>query len=309
MENKSRSQMQLKNSLVLLALISFLSIEAFSCPTKPCEKSHTTSKLVTQTQCQQTTVDHTITVFVHGTYPARKCLECIPGARSLIYCPQGLSLAKNLPKSYHFHELAQGCVNLNPQLYSLDQFYIFGWESEHVYDTTRMQAAKNLVTELQNLVDAYYQQHKAIPKIQLLGFSHGGNVVLHTANYLPLHINNQHIEVTAWIFGTPVQRANQELVNSKNFTKVYSFYSKKDWIQRIDPQGLRDKKYTKDSFWSDRMFKPDSSCIQAHFTVNRKSISHIYYRCIFKYFPTIQRLVQEKSSDMHSGMIDINLEI
>ncbi|MDP3788393.1 MAG: hypothetical protein Q8Q60_03720 [Candidatus Chromulinivorax sp.] len=263
----------------------------------------------TYTQCEQTTSNHTITVFVHGTFPIRKCLQYVPGARSLIYCPQGLSLAKKLPKSYHFHKLAQGCVDLNPHLYALDQFYTFGWKSEHVYDTTRMQAAKNLVIELQKLVTTYYHKHKTIPKIQLLGFSHGGNVVLHTANYLPLFVNNQQVEVTAWIFGTPVQRVNQELVNSTNFHKVYSIYSKKDWIQRMDPQGLQDKKYTKDSFWSDRTFKPESSCIQANFTVNGKPICHTYYRCIFKYFPTIQHLVEEKSGDMHSGMIDINLEI
>jgi hypothetical protein len=259
--------------------------------------------------CEKTTQDHTITVFVHGTFPIRKILHYIPGARSLVYCPQGLCLAKDLPKKYHFHKLAQGCVDLNPQLYSLDHFYTFGWESEHVYDQTRKQAAKLLVDELQKLVDAYYNQHNAIPNIQLLGFSHGGNVVLHTANYLPIKLNDQKIKITAWIFGTPVQRANKHLVNSPNFEKIYSLYSSSDWIQRMDPQGLRDRTYTRDSFWSDRTFALDSSCIQINFTVNGKPISHTYYRCIFKYFPKIQQLVQEKSCNMQSGMITINLEI
>jgi predicted esterase len=257
---------------------------------------------------EQITKNHTITVFVHGTFPVRKILQYTPG-RSLIYCPQGLSLANMLPKSYHFHKMAQACINLNPNLYSFDRFYTFGWKSEHVYDTTRMQAAKDLVQALQMLTNSYYLQHNVIPNVQLIGFSHGGNVVLHTANYLPLVIEGKKIDVTAWLFGTPVQQVNHHLVNSSNFTKIYSIYSKTDWLQRMDPQGLRDKKYRKNNFWSDRTFDVAHRCVQVNFTVNNKSICHSYYRCIFKYLPTIQQLIEQKAQDLTSGMIDINLQI
>ena len=255
---------------------------------------------------QQTTPDHTITIFVHGTFPIRKVLQFSPG-RSLIYAHQGLNLAKDLPKNYHFHKMAQECTRLNPQSYALDQFYIFGWKSEKVYDSTRKQAAQDLVQELQKLVNAYYLEHHVIPNVQLIGFSHGGNVVLHTANYLPLMVQNKKVEVEAWIFGTPVQQVNCDLVNSKNFSKVYSFYSKKDWIQRMDAQGLYNKKLRKTHFWSDRMFDENSQCIQVEFTVNNQSIGHAYYRCIFKYLPTIQELVESKSCGLQSGCIAVDL--
>ena len=255
---------------------------------------------------EKTTADHSITVFVHGTYPVRKFLQ-YSFSRFLIYCPQGLSLAKNLPSYYHFNKMARSCVDLNPQLYTLDQFYVFGWESEHVYDYVRAQAAVDLTVQLQTLVNDYYKKHNAIPKIRLLGFSHGGNVVLHTANHLPLKVNGQIAEVEIWIFGTPVQHANKHLVNSKNFNKVYSFYSTKDWIQRMDPQGLRDSAISIKHFWSDRMFDLQDRCVQVEFTVNGQPISHTYYRSIFKYFPKMQQMAQEKSQGMDSGSIAVDL--
>ncbi len=204
--------------------------------------------------------------------------------------------------------MAQGFVDRNQHLYSLDQLYIFGWRSEHVYNSMRMQAAKDLVYALELLVHKYHKEHNVIPAIRLIGFSHGGNVILHTANYLPLLINNKQINVEAWLFGTPVQQINHELVNSDNFQKVYSIYSKKDWLQRMDPQGLYNKKCRKKYFWSNRTFDPQYRCIQANFTVNNKAISHSYYRCIFKHFPKIQTLVEDKSKNLHSTMITINLE-
>ncbi|MBV8660899.1 MAG: hypothetical protein JO129_02030, partial [Candidatus Dependentiae bacterium] len=75
-----------------------------------------------------TTEDHSITIFVHGTYLMRKILQHSP-CRQLMYCPQGLTLAKYLPEHYHFHKIALGCIACDKNSYSLDQFYVFGWES------------------------------------------------------------------------------------------------------------------------------------------------------------------------------------
>lgn len=254
-----------------------------------------------------TTPDHSITVFVHGTYPVRKALQFSFG-RFLIYCPQGLSLAKNLPSYYHFHKMAKGCFELDSQSYSLDQFYVFGWKSEHVYDHVRAEAAVDLVGELQDLVNSYYTIHNVVPRIRMIGFSHGGNVVLHTASYLPLTVNEKMVDIEAWIFGTPVQHANKKLVNSPYFSRVYSFYSKKDWIQRMDPQGLRNSEISIKHFWSDRMFDLTDRCVQVEFTVNGYPISHTYYRSILKYFPTIQKITQNKSQGMSFGCIEVDLK-
>lgn len=257
---------------------------------------------------QQTTTDHSITVFVHGTYPIPKILRNSP-FRKLMYCPQGLSLAKQLPADYHFHTIAQGCVDLNPSLYSLDQFYVFGWPSEKVYDSVRKKAASDLVVALEKVVSDYYAGHGIQPKIRLIGFSHGGNVVLNTANFLTRLVQEQKIITEIWIFGTPVQQINHNLINSDNFHKVYSIFSETDWLQRMDPQGLHHKEIRHAYFWSDRMFDKDASCIQVNFTVNNKSISHSYYRHIFKYFPIIQYSVELLSQGLESGIITVDLKI
>ncbi len=105
-----------------------------------------------------TTKDHSITIFVHGTYLMRKLWQ-YSHYRPLIYCPQGLSLAKHLPAHYHFYKLVHGCVSCDPHNYSVDQFYIFGWPSEHVNDHTRHEAAGVLVEQISEVVVDYYLQY------------------------------------------------------------------------------------------------------------------------------------------------------
>ena len=171
-----------------------------------------------------TTQDHSITIFVHGTYLMRKFLQYSP-CRHLMYCPQGLTLAKHLPSHYHFYKMAHGCAASDENLYSVDQFYIFGWESEHVNDAYRNKSAKILVEQMYEVVVDYYIKHNVIPKIRLIGYSHGGNVVLHTANYLPYYADMQDVQIEAWLFGTPVQVVSHDLVNSEHFSAIYSIYS------------------------------------------------------------------------------------
>lgn len=253
------------------------------------------------------TKDHTITVFVHGTALAPRIIDRLP-IKPLFHCPKGLSLAHDMPSNYDFYKRAEGFINLNNKLYSFDMFYFFGWKSEKIYDSVRKQAAQDLVTELQQLVEKYYKNHGVAPKIRFIGHSHGGNVVLHTANFLPLAINNKNIEIEAWLVGVPVQKTNCDLVNSSNFTKIYSIYSDTDWMQRMDPQGLRNPEAGLKNLWSDRTFDKNSKCIQINFTVNGKSISHTSYRSLFQYFPLIQELIEEKSKNLDSGTISVNFE-
>ncbi|MDP3788301.1 MAG: hypothetical protein Q8Q60_03215 [Candidatus Chromulinivorax sp.] len=255
-----------------------------------------------------TTKDHSITIFVHGTYLLRKIWQYSP-SRPLIYCPQGLSLAKNLPKHYYFYKMAHGCASCDRDNYSVDQFYVFGWESEHVNDRTRNESAKILVEQMYEVVVDYYIRHNVIPKIQLIGYSHGGNVILHTANYISSYADMQDVEIEAWLFGTPVQVISHDLVNSDCFKAIYSIYSKKDIIQKIDPQGVINWKLTKNHFWSDRTFCEYSRCIQVDFTVNGEAFGHSYYNNIFQYFPKIKKLIEERSARVCSGMIAVDFRM
>lgn len=255
-----------------------------------------------------TTQDHSITIFVHGTYLMRKVLQYSP-CRQLMYCPQGLTLAKDLPSHYHFSKVAHGCVACDKNLYSVDQFYVFGWESEHVSDAVRNRSAKILVEQMYEVIVDYYIRHNVIPKVRLIGYSHGGNVILHTANYIPLYADMQDIDIEVWLFGTPVQVINHDLVNSDCFKDVYSIYSKKDIVQTLDPQGLRHRKLTKNHFWSGRTFCENSRSIQVDFTVNGQAINHSYYNLIFQHFPKIKKLIEERSAHLEAGMIAVDFKI
>lgn len=256
----------------------------------------------------ETIAHHTITVFVHGTSIARRMMNMSP-LRPNLYCPQGLTLAKELPQEYRYHQIAKSCAELNNKLYPFDNFYIFGWRSESFNHRVRMKGAANLMKSLQKVVTEYYQKYKISPCVRIIGFSHGGNVVLNSANFPALQVNNKPVDVEAWLIATPVQQVNHDLVNHPHFKKVYSVYSKKDWLQRIDPQGIFNKKVRMSHFWSDRTFREDAKCIQVKFTVNSKSISHTSYRSLFKYFPSIHDLIEQAAKGLDSGMIEVDFQI
>jgi len=249
----------------------------------------------------QPTQDHSITVFVHGTYLMRKLFQ-YSHYRPLTYCPQGLSLAKDLPKYYHFHRMARGCVNCDSKSYNMDQFYVFGWKSEHVNDHTRNKAAKDLVDQLYDVVFDYYNEYGIVPKVRVLGFSHGGNVVLNMANHLPHYPD---IEIEAWLFGTPIQLVNQNHIYSYCFRKIYSVYSKTDWIQVVDPQGIKNRHA---DFWSNRTFDENAPCIQVDFLVNGQCISHDYYNQLFQLFPKIKNAIDAQIDNADTGMITVNFK-
>jgi len=144
----------------------------------------------------------------------------------------------------------------------------------------------------------------------LIGYSHGGNVVLRTADHLPFYADMKDVDIEVWLFGTPVQVVSHDLVNSDCFTAIYSIYSKKDIVQKLDPQGLRHRKLTKNHFWSQRTFSEESRCVQVDFTVNGQGIGHTYYNVIFPYFPKIKKIIEEKSAHLQDGgMIAVDFKI
>jgi hypothetical protein len=104
-----------------------------------------------------------------------------------------------------------------------------------------------------------------------------------------------------------VQQINKSFVNCPYFSKVYSFYSSKDWLQRLDPQGLYTLPINFHKFWSDRTFDLADRCIQVQFHVQHQAISHMDYRSLFSYFPYIQTLVEEKTQEANNQHIVLNL--
>ena len=129
-----------------------------------------------------------------------------------------------------------------------------------------------------------------------------GNVILNMANHLPSYVD---FEMEVWLFGTPIQQINHNQIYSYCFSKIYSIYSNKDWVQTIDPQGIKNKHA---KFWSGRTFEENAPCIQVQLAVNGEGISHDYYNQLFQLFPKIKKLIESESENIETGMIEVNFK-
>lgn len=117
-----------------------------------------------------------------------------------------------------------------------NSYYTYGW-SGLMSHKARMREAGDFYRALEKLVQEYRDHKKCIPKIRIIGFSHGGNVCLNIAAFHAQKDPNAQIiscidELI--LLGIPVQSENEQLSESDFFKKIYHFYSPADGIQRID---------------------------------------------------------------------------
>lgn len=237
-----------------------------------------------------------VTVWVHGTYPALRVLSAswCP-VRSKVYVNPGLTLAKKLPKNYYHYQLSEFMHNLDPILYNHDHFYTYGWHSSNVRPKQRIKEGKKLYHALQKLINKYKKKHEDI-MLRVIGFSHGGNVILNMASHLPFKQKNQKLHII--LIGTPVQESARNFINNPYITKAYSFYSDGDWIQKIDVQKFHHNCPKDAPFLSQRVFKDSDNVQQISFTLNGKKIGHTGFRGILKYLPDMMSQIEKKLVDL-----------
>jgi len=234
----------------------------------------------------------TVTVWVHGTHPAKRLLESrFSPIRSQVYVPAGLSLAKDLPMHYNFCEIAQECNKRNPEEYGLNNFYTFGWNSAKITSRQRKKVGNQLYQDLDSLLVNYKKKYRSV-KLRLIGFSHGGNVILNCMSHLPFSCKGIETEVV--LIATPIQESNKWYVNTPYVKRVYSLYSDGDWIQRIDMQKLHQDAPSNTPLLSGRKFTDSDQVIQVNFRFNGKAIGHIKYRSVMKYIPDILRQINDQ---------------
>jgi hypothetical protein len=236
-----------------------------------------------------------ITVWVHGTYPALSVLRAkwCP-VKPRIYVEDGLSLPKKLPQKYYFYKLAQSLHAIDPELYNLDHIYTYGWHSSNVSPRQRIKEGKKLYEAIQELLLEYRKKHKDI-KLRIVGFSHGGNVILNMITHLPFKDFCVPIEIV--LMGTPVQESTRDFINNPHVNKAYSFYSTGDWIQRVDIQRFHYNCPKGAPFLSNRVFKDTDKVQQVCLTVDGKKIGHARYRSILQYLPDMMCQVEPKVSN------------
>lgn len=229
-----------------------------------------------------------VTIWVHGTRPdslAPKSLHSVinPITKVLFLCKMGLHKATNLDRQYYLYTLAKKLCSQEQTLFSWNDMYLFGW-SGALRSEARKNAAKKLYQEIMQITLLYTKKHGTAPVFQLIGHSHGCNVILHMVDILEKEKSDIIIK-KAILLACPVQYNTQQFATSKVLKRVYAIHSHTDTVQWIDPQGLhylydnRKTFHVKDiyklctsPFFSKRHFDPHPRIIHANIRWNNKAL-------------------------------------
>ncbi len=143
--------------------------------------------------------------------------------------------------------LSEEITKLNAPAQRKNFYYTYGW-SGLLSRSARYHDAQLLLHALEKEVTRWRLQG-VNPKIRLIGYSHGGTIVLKTA----LVKNCENIKVSysideAILLGTPIQYDTDYLITDSFFKKVYNFFSRGDRVQKLDL-------FSSGEFFSDQVFK------------------------------------------------------
>lgn len=143
--------------------------------------------------------------------------------------------------------LSEEITKLNAPAQRKNFYYTYGW-SGLLSRSARYHDAQLLLHALEKEV-ARWRLQGVNPKIRLIGYSHGGTIVLKTA----LVKNCENIAVSysideAILLGTPIQYDTDYLITDSFFKRVYNFFSRGDRVQKLDL-------FSSGEFFSDQVFK------------------------------------------------------
>ncbi|MCL4361368.1 hypothetical protein M1446_03365 [Candidatus Dependentiae bacterium] len=123
-------------------------------------------------------------------------------------------------------------------------YYTFGW-SGLLSKKCRFTESKILYEHLKEELNKF--KNKKI-KLDIVGFSHGGNIALNLADIRAKFYAEDDFKIDNLILlGTPIQKINSHCINHDIFKNIYNFYSKYDTVQKMDF-------LTSKQFFSDRVF-------------------------------------------------------
>lgn len=236
----------------------------------------------------QATTEHStdwINIWVHGTRLTPKVV--FP---HFFHVNQGLNKATDLDNSYHHRTIAQTLSDLDTKKFDLAHFYLFGWSGKLSFQK-RKTAAKELYKALNTLVAEYTAQHGTRPKIRIITHSHGGNVALNLAQCAT---NHDFAIDELVLLACPVQEQTKQLIKHPFFKTIYSFYSTRDILQVIDPQGiyvddLEDIDFEQGIF-SARTFPEHEKLKQVEIRYNDRGILHVEFLLINKLASFVKHL-------------------
>ncbi|CAN5151033.1 hypothetical protein BH09DEP1_BH09DEP1_2970 [soil metagenome] len=127
-------------------------------------------------------------------------------------------------------------------------YYTYGW-SAVLSRSARLEDATIFLNQLNSEIDRLRAQGFQ-PKVRLIGYSHGGTVILKLALAKRLYGIAPRFEVEqAYLLGTPIQGDTDYLITDPLFKKIYNIYSRGDRFQKLDM-------FSAGQFFSERKFMP-----------------------------------------------------
>ncbi|MBI2353169.1 hypothetical protein HYV11_02925 [Candidatus Dependentiae bacterium] len=246
-----------------------------------------------------------ISVYVHGTlFNWRRLLSKIPAAADLTYVPDGLTLVEKLKPNTVARKMATLFCKKDPNRFSYSDFYAFGWSGKLSFQE-RKKWAQRLAAELIDISNLYYEKHGIRPTVRVVTFSHGGNVALHLAEFLP-----KNFKLELFLIACPVQNDTKDFLLYDCFSKIYMIYSMNDVIQVIDPihvcKSIKNKNKKK---LSARFFNYDIEKLkQACVSVNGKYIGHYeLFQSFNKHIPMVLKQLDSSLEKKGTNILDVDI--
>jgi len=196
------------------------------------------------------------TIIVHGSL-----FPVISKHLHGVYCPEGISLAKDLPSDNTLSKMATTLCEASPGDFNEEKLYVFGW-SGALSSEDRKNAAKKLLE---------WMLEHSNEEFVLIGHSHGGNVLLNLAEIVHEREKIPFTIQKLVLLACPVQKETAHLITSMLFQKVYSLYSSKDFAQICDPTEYL---YHIIPVLSERVFEPADKVLQSELSIEGSPLDH-----------------------------------
>ena len=117
--------------------------------------------------------------------------------------------------------------------HSKNYYYTYGWTGL-LSRSARYNDAKEFLTLLEAEVE-HYRAQGINPKIRLIGYSHGGTIILKLAMVKRNEQLTPNFTINeTFFFGTPIQFDTDYLIADPLFGKVYNIFSRSDRVQKLD---------------------------------------------------------------------------
>ena len=241
-----------------------------------------------------------VTIWVHGTKGTARMLP-FKTVQLFFDCLVGLNHYALLTPDYHHRKIAEMLHESEPEQFPLEHFYIFGWSGTLSFQD-REKAARDLDSEIIELIQRYKIQYDCTPRLRIITHSHGGNVVLNLARvHNPKALSYVVNELV--LLACPVQVVTAKLAQETMFESVCHLFSKTDIFQVIDMQGLY-RNNVKAPLFSQRRFFTSHTMIQIALKKGHRPLAHIEF--LLKYFlqalPTI--LIEARLLHQNSMLAD-----